>query len=68
MVPSKAARFEDMIMDFSLIHPRSGASKKLAPGIWKPNFLTTATKNKETKHCIPYEQGRHAYLSVMAHT
>ncbi len=29
------------------------------------NGLTTATKNKDTKHCIPYEQERHAaYLSL----
>jgi hypothetical protein len=68
LVECQIGRFQDLILDFSLTHPRYGASKLHPPGQWKPDGLAHLTKSKDNKHAISYEQGQHAYLSLTADT
>jgi hypothetical protein len=68
LVQCKLGRFEDLVLDFSLTHPRSGASKLHPIGDWKPDALDRTRKAKDKKHAISYEQGNHAFLSLVADT
>ena len=68
LVQCKLGRFEDLVLDFSLTHPRSGTSKLHPIGAWKPDALGHTLKNKDRKHAISYEQGNHAFLSLVADT
>ena len=45
LVQCKLGRFEDLVLDFSLTHPRSGTSKL------HPDALGHTLKNKDRKHC-----------------
>ncbi len=68
LVQCQVGRFQDLIVDFSLTHPRYGASKLHPAGQWKPSGLAHLTRSKDNKHAISYEQGQHAYLSLTADT
>jgi hypothetical protein len=68
MVQCQLGRFQDLILDFSLTHPRYGASKLHPAGQWKLHGLDSVTRSKDNKHAISYEQGHHAYLSLTADT
>ena len=68
LVQCKIGRFEDLVLDFSLTHPRSGVSKLHPVGDWKPGALDKTLHNKDRKHGIAYEQGNHAFLSLVADT
>jgi hypothetical protein len=65
---SSVGRFQDLILDFSLTHPRYCASKLHPAGQWKLHCLDSVTRSKDNKHAISYEQGHHAYLSLTADT
>jgi len=60
--------FEKLVLDFSLVHPRNGASQKYPAGRWKPDSVAQASTRKNAKHAIPYEQGNLAFLSLTADT
>jgi len=68
LVQCKLGCFQDLVLDFSLTHQRSGASKIHPIGDWKPDALKLALKHKDKKHGISYEQGNHAFLSLVADT
>ena len=61
-------RFEDLVLDFSLTHPRSCASKLHPMGNWNLDALGSTLKNKDRKHGIAYEQGNRVFLSLVADT
>jgi hypothetical protein len=62
LVQCKLAHFEDLVLDFSLTHPRTGFSTLHLVGSWKPDALANLTQSKNRKHAIPYEQADHAFL------
>ena len=71
LVLGKTGRFQDLVLYFSMTHPRSGASKLHPIGDWKPDALNHTVKIKDGKHAISlfsYEQGNHAFLSLVADT
>jgi hypothetical protein len=69
LVQCKVAHFEDLVLDFSLTHPRTGSSTLHPVGSWKPDALANLTQSKTRKHAIiPYEQANHAFLSLTADT
>jgi hypothetical protein len=68
MVQCQLGSFQDLILDFSLTHPRYSASKLHPAGQWKLHGLDCVTRSKDNKHAISYEQGHHAYLSLTADT
>jgi hypothetical protein len=68
LVQCKVAHFEDLVLDFSLTHPRSGSSTLHPVGPWKPDALANLTQSKNRKHAIPHEQANHAFLSLTADT
>lgn len=68
LVQCKIGHFEDLVLDFSLTHPRTGSSKILPIGAWKPDALAHAARLKDRKHAIAYENTNHAFLSLTADT
>ena len=68
LVQCKVAPFPDLVLDFSLTHPRTGASNLHPIGSWKPDALANADKAKSRKHAVSYEQSNHAFLSLTADT
>ncbi len=70
LVQCPVGHFPDLVLDFSLIHPRTGSSARLPTGTWKPQALANAThdNHKTAKHAISYEQTNHAFLSLIANT
>ena len=68
LVDCKVAPFSDLVLDFTLTHPRTGSSNKYPIGSWKPDALGTANNKKIKKHALSYEQAQHAFLSLTADT
>ncbi len=68
LLQCKVGRFEDVVLDFSLTHPRSGSSNLHPFGEWKPDTVARTAKRKDIKHTIHYEQANHAFLSLTADT
>jgi hypothetical protein len=54
MEQCQLGRFQDLILDFSLTHPRYGASKLHLAGQWKLHGLHSVTRSKDyrDKHAI----------------
>ncbi len=68
LVDCKVAPFSDLVLDFTLTHPRTGSSNKYPIGSWKPDALGMANSKETKKHALSYEQAQHAFLSLTADT
>ena len=68
LVQCKVGPYEDLVLDFSLTHPRTGASRQHPNGQWKAHAVATTERTKNAKHGISYAQGNHAFLSLIAET
>jgi hypothetical protein len=58
--------YEHSVLDFSLTHPRTGASSLHPVGSCKPDALANLTQSRNRKHAIMYEQANDAFLSLTA--
>jgi hypothetical protein len=68
LVQCKVAHFEDLVLDFSVTHPRSGSSTLHPVGSWKLMLSPISLSLKTENAAIPYEQANHAFLSLTADT